>query len=295
MGGRSAERDISLQTGRAISETLQKTGYQVCSIEVEKDLATKLREEKIEVVFIALHGKYGEDGSVQGMMEIMEIPYTGSGVLASALAMNKMASKKIFQYHHLPTPGYKTITKSDLSKNAYSSDFGFPLIIKPLKEGSSIGVSIVRKESKLKAAFDLAFQYDREIIMERYIAGREIQVGILENRPLGAIEILPREEFYNYQAKYIPGRARHIFPAPLSKEKYAEALDLGIKAHQALGCEGATRTDLILDDNSFYYLLEVNTLPGMTNNSLLPEIARGVNINFNDLVEKILNGARLKA
>lgn len=295
MGGRSSEREVSLKTGEAILEVLKQRGYQVCPIDAEGDLVAKLVKEKIEVAFIALHGKYGEDGSIQGMLEIMGIPYTGSGILASALAMNKIASRKIFQHHKLPVPDYRTLKRNDLLDTFSFSDYGFPLVVKPAKEGSSVGISIVKEEPRLKEALDLAFQYDEKIVIERYIGGRDIQVGILNDRPLGAIEILTREEFYDYKAKYAPGLSKHVFPAPLPEEKYDEALELGIKAHRVLGCEGATRVDLIMDVKNFFHILEVNTLPGMTATSLLPEIAQGVNINFSDLVEEILKGARLKA
>ncbi len=294
-GGCSSEREISLRTGEAILGALQKKGYQACPIDVDVDLPARLREKKVEIAFIALHGKYGEDGSVQGMLEIMKIPYTGSGVLASALAMNKIVSKKIFLYHGLPVPDYQVLRKENWSDIQLLNDMGLPLMVKPASEGSSVGVTLVNRETELKEAIRIAFHYGEDIIVEKYIAGREIQTGILNDRVLGAIEVLPGEEFYDYEAKYTPGRSEYLLPAPLSREKYDEVTELGKKASSVLGCEGATRVDLIMDNNGCFHILEVNAQPGMTIASLLPKIALGVGLNFSDLVEEILKEASLKA
>lgn len=289
MGGLSAERDVSLKSGDAILKALKDMGYNAAGIDVGRDLADGLKQEKIEFAFIALHGRYGEDGAVQGMLEIMGIPYTGSGIAASALGMSKIFSKKIFEFHKLPVGQYMILEKKDLKDwKEKAGTLEFPVVVKPVSEGSSVGVSIVSEEKGLKDAFALAFKYGKEILIEKYIKGREIQVGILGKRALGAIEIIPKRQFYDYEAKYTPNMSEHIFPARLPENIYNEVLELGLKAHSVLGCKGYSRVDFIIDSGNRPFLLEVNTLPGMTNVSLLPEIAKGVGVDFNRLVEMIL-------
>lgn len=289
MGGLSAEREVSLKSGDAILKALKDMGYNAAGIDVGRDLADGLKQEKIEFAFIALHGRYGEDGAVQGMLEIMGIPYTGSGIAASALGMSKIFSKKIFEFHKLPVGQYMILEKKDLKDwKGKNSSLEFPVVVKPVSEGSSVGVSIVSEEKGLKDAFALAFKYGKEILIEKYIKGREIQVGILGKRALGAIEIIPKRQFYDYEAKYTANMSEHIFPARLPENIYNEVLELGLKAHSVLGCKGYSRVDFIIDSDNRPFLLEVNTLPGMTNVSLLPEIAKGVGVDFNRLVEMIL-------
>lgn len=294
MGGMSAEREISLLSGQAILSALQEKGYEACSIEADELLSQRLRAQKIEVAFIGLHGRFGEDGCVQGLLEMMRIPYTGSGVLASALAMNKIISRKIFSYHSLPVPDYIVMQRQEGGIKIPALPFSFPVVVKPCQEGSSVGVSIISEPGQLLEAVAKAFAYDQEIIIEKYIKGREISVGILDNEALGAIEIIPKLNFYSYEAKYTAGLTEHIFPAPLASAEYGLILQIGLKAHLALGCEGATRVDMLLNKDGHPFVLEVNSLPGMTPLSLLPEIAQGVGINFSDLIERILLGARLK-
>ncbi len=291
MGGLSAEKEVSLQSGTAILKALQSTGYNAVAVEVDSSLAQKLKKFRIEVAFIGLHGRFGEDGSVQGLLEMMRIPYTGSGILASALSMNKAVSRKFFSQAGLAVP------QSILAENGKDLPllpFPFPVVVKPCQEGSSVGVAIVSEEGQFRRALDDAWAYDAQVLVEEYIPGREIQVGILDEAPLGAIEIVPRTKFYNYEAKYTDGLARHICPAPIPKEDYGRVLELGLAAHRALGCEGATRVDFLYREPGGFFLLEVNTLPGMTALSLLPEIARSAGIGFPQLVERILAGARLK-
>jgi D-alanine-D-alanine ligase len=295
MGGFSAEREVSLMSGKGVLKALLEKGYQAVPIEVGDDIFKRLMEEKIEVAFIALHGRLGEDGCIQGMLEILRIPYTGSGVLASAIGMNKVFSKRIFEQMGIPVPPYMVIRKKERDKVVIPPTIGIPFVVKPSREGSSVGVSIVRNIAEAENAFTKAFKFGDEIIVEKYIAGREISVAILDDTPLGAIEIRPKGgEFYDYRVKYSDGLAEHILPAPLRPEKYKEALDLSLRAHRALSCEGATRVDLMFDLQENFYVLEVNTIPGMTEISLLPEIARGAGISFPDLVERILLSARLK-
>lgn len=296
MGGLSAEREVSLSSGKAVLQALKEKGYNVVAVDVGKDVHKAIERSRIEVAFIALHGRWGEDGVIQGLLEAMGIPYTGSGVVASALGMDKIRSRWIFERHGLPVPEYVVAGEVEEAKKAIDHvGWNFPLVVKPSREGSSVGVSIVREEGSLAEAIERALSFGHPILIERYIAGREIQVGILDDRALGAIEIRPKVDFYDYNAKYTEGLAEHLFPAPIPEEKYGEALHLGLTAHKLLGCEGGTRVDLRLEEGGNFYILEVNTLPGMTPLSLLPEIARGVGIEFPELCERILLGARLKA
>lgn len=296
MGGLSAEREVSLQTGKAVMEALAGRGYRVLGLDLGAQMAQQILEAEIQVAFIALHGRWGEDGVVQGLLEAMGIPYTGSGVLASALGMDKVRSRWIFQHHGLPVPPYAVLTKDEAGSLVPEKlDFGFPIVVKPTREGSSVGVHIVQDREQLPDAVRDAFGFGHAVILEKYIPGREIQVGILDDSPLGAIEIRPKSGFYDYRAKYTDGLAEHFFPAPLPSSQYQEALELSLAAHRALGCTGGTRVDLRLEEGGGFYILEVNTLPGMTPLSLLPEIARGVGIDFPELCERILLGARLKA
>ena len=280
-------------------EALQSLGYKTRGIEADENLARRLADNQIEIAFIGLHGRLGEDGAVQGLLEMMRIPYTGSGVLASALAMSKIVSREIFLRQGLPVPQYKVLVKGKQETIDPSSlPFPLPIVVKPCQEGSSVGVAIVSEAGKIPEAVRAAFGYDAEILIEEYVKGREIQVGILDDQALGAIEIVPKVEFYNYEAKYTDGMAEHLLPAPLPGAEYQRALELGLAAHRVLGCEGATRVDLLYAPRQGgpgrFVILEVNTLPGMTSLSLLPEIARGAGIDFPLLVERILGGARLK-
>jgi len=295
MGGMSAEREVSLMSGRAILEALQGLGYDAWPVEADEQLAQRLVKKKIEVAYIGLHGRLGEDGAVQGLLEMMRIPYTGPGVLASALAMNKIFSRKIFLLNGLPVPPHIILKRGEREKfDLRNLPFSLPIVFKPSEEGSSVGVTIVLEARQIPEAMQAAFAYGQEILVEEYIQGREIAVGVLDDQPLGAIEIVPKVQFYSYEAKYTDGLAEHILPAPLPQADYDRALDLGLKAHIVLGCEGGTRVDMLYQEPGQFYVLEVNTLPGMTRLSLLPEIARGQGIDFQNLVERILMGACLK-
>jgi D-alanine-D-alanine ligase len=277
-------------------QALQERGYDPLAIDVGSDVSRRLSELRIQVAFVALHGRYGEDGVIQGFLEAMSIPYTGSGVLASALGMDKVKSRWIFQQRGLPVPPSRVLYPGDEEWFTPGQEGpSLPLVVKPSREGSSVGVHIVRALDALPGALQDAFSYGHPVLVERYIPGREIQVGILDDVALGAIEVRPKVEFYDYRAKYTDGLAEHIFPAPIPQRLYQEALDLSLAAHRALDCEGGTRVDLRLEEGGSFYILEVNTLPGMTPLSLLPEIARGVGISFPALCERILLGARLKA
>lgn len=294
MGGMSAEREVSLKSGRAIAASLDRLGYTAVPIDVDSEVAQTLRAERIEIAFNALHGRYGEDGAIQGMLEVMRIPYTGSGILASALGMDKIASHDLFQSRGIQVPPFQVLTEESLSGfRAERLPFGFPLVVKPAMEGSSVGVTIVSAPGEIESALKEAFKYGPRILIEKYISGTEVQVGILGSKALGAIEIRPKTKFYDYTAKYVPGMSEHRFPAPLPSDVYKKVLDCGLKAHQVLGCTGYSRVDLLVDRQNHPFVLEVNTLPGMTETSLLPEIARGVGIDFDALVERILETAGL--
>jgi D-alanine-D-alanine ligase len=295
LGGMSAERDVSLKTGEAIVDALKTRGHDVLPIFVDHDIDRVLRTTPIDVAFIALHGRYGEDGCVQGLLEMLGIPYTGSGVLASALAMDKLKAKELFRLHNVATPPYYEIhgpvTAAELEERHGS--FGFPVMVKPRREGSSIGISRANNFDELRAAVDLARQYDEDVLVERHVKGKEIQVGILNGRVLGAIEIVPKRAFYDYQAKYTQGMSEYYFPARLAPTRYQGVLRLAERAHHALGCSGATRVDMVVTEGENEYVLEVNTSPGMTPTSLLPKIASGCGIDFGTLCEEILKSAKL--
>ncbi|HYS42915.1 MAG TPA: D-alanine--D-alanine ligase [Geobacteraceae bacterium] len=293
MGGLSAEREVSLNSGAAVHKALLNRGFDAVAIDVGRDVAKVLARELVEVAFICLHGRLGEDGAVQGLLEVMGIPYTGSGVMASALAMNKIFAKTVFQANGLTVAPYRVVRRGEQLDPA-SLDFPLPIVIKPSQEGSSVGVSIVKQEAGIGPALAEAFRYDDEALAEQFIKGREIQVGILADRALGAIEIVPKNEFYDFEAKYTAGMAEHILPAPLPGPLYEKVLKEGEKAHAALGCSDYSRVDFLVTEAGECFLLEVNTLPGMTALSLLPEIAGGAGLSFEDLVERIILSASLK-
>ncbi len=289
LGGLSSEREVSLASGNAILKALTEKGYHAVAIDVGRDAATKIREQGIDLAFIALHGKFGEDGAIQGMLDVMGIPYTGSGILASALGMNKTVSKQVFRSQGLSVGPYEVIYSGEADRIAtIIEQIRYPVVIKPHAEGSSVGVSLVFKREEVAHAVELAFRYGGEILVETFIKGKEVQVGILGDRALGAIEIVPKRAFYDYAAKYEQGMSDHFFPARIPEAAYKRTLEAGLVAHRAIGCRGYSRVDFIINEKGVPYILEVNTLPGMTATSLLPEIARGVGISFPDLVEEIL-------
>jgi D-alanine-D-alanine ligase len=296
MGGTSAEREISLRTGHAIQKALLKKHYKAYSIEANKSLAQTLLKKKIEIAFIALHGRGGEDGTVQGMLEIMQIPYTCSGVRASAVAIDKGMTKKLLRYHRLPTPDFQIVTTEEIThKDFYRKiKIPLPLVVKPIAEGSTIGASIVTQKRNLRNACKKASQFDAHILIEKFIEGKEITAGITNGETLPLIEIVPRNGFYNFQAKYTPGTTDYIIPVRVRKSVAFKILQLALGAYHAIGCEGAARVDFIVSQQNKPYILEVNTIPGMTESSLLPMAAQYAGINFENLVERILLTARLK-
>ncbi len=295
LGGLSSERDVSIRTGQAVLEALRQRGHDAVPVYVDRDLDVALRDQHIDVAFIALHGRWGEDGScVQACSRCSGIPYTGSGVLASALAMDKAKAKELFRLHNLPTPAYYTLIGSDVDAlEDRHGDFGMPCVVKPVREGSSVGVTICREAGELLPAVTQALAFDDEVLVERFITGREVSVAVLGNRALGAVEIAPRAGFYDYANKYTRGATDYFVPPRLSPERYRGVLAQALRAHLALGCSGATRVDMIVSDSGNEFVLEVNTVPGLTPTSLLPKIADAAGISFPELCVALLAGASL--
>ena len=290
MGGVSSEREVSILTGKAVSEALRHLGYTVEEIDVKWDIVKVLNQKKIDVAFNALHGKMGEDGYIQGLLEWLRIPYTGPGLLYCALSMDKEVSKILFERAGLKVPPWEKIAPD----NGKLPSFDFPVVVKPVDEGSSVGVKIIETEGEF---FKYTGEAGKEFLVEKYLKGREITVGILDGQPLGTVEIVPKiDRFYSYKAKYTPGGTEYIVPAPISKEEEEELFEIALKAHSALkgGNEEAVRVDTIYVEGEGFYVLEVNALPGMTSTSLLPKIARYAGIEFPQLVERILLKASLK-
>jgi D-alanine-D-alanine ligase len=287
MGGWSAEREVSLVSGRAVAKALRQEGYSVTEIDAGRDVAQTLAalEPRPDAVFNALHGRYGEDGWVQGVLNVLGLPYTHSGLLASALAMNKPVAKRLFGEAGIPCPEGTVV---DLETAVAGRAMAPPFVVKPVNEGSSVGVSIVLEEDNYPGINADDWRFGDQVLVERFIPGREITVAVMGERALGALEIRPKNGFYNYTAKYTEGKADHVMPAPLAADAYDEALRLAFLAHQTLGCRGVSRADLRYDDTAGepgrLYVLEVNTQPGMTPLSLVPEIAAHAGIEFGELV-----------
>jgi D-alanine-D-alanine ligase len=302
MGGSSGEREVSLRSGAAVAAALEARGHEVVRVELPlraEDAAAAIADAKIDVAFLALHGRMGEDGCIQGLLELAKIPYTGSGVLTSALAMDKLKAKELFRLHNVPTPPYYSVhvddDRTDLAQ--LHGSFGFPVVVKPRGEGSSLGVKRAGDLAELEDALDAAFELDDQVLVERFVAGMEVNVGILDGRVLGAIEIAPASTsgMYDYEAKYTPGMTEYFMPARLPKARLTGISNLAERAAAALGCAGAVRVDLLVTAGENEYVLEVNTLPGMTETSLLPKIASAAGYTFAELCEAMLAGARLHA
>ena len=298
LGGTSGERAVSLESGKACVKALKKRNYIVSTFDPKYKNFNLINKKKVDIIFNALHGKDGEDGVAQSYFEYLRIAYTHSGVVSSYNSMDKVISKKIFIKNKIFTPNYFIIQKdhikpSSLKKKFVKKNFSFPIVIKPINEGSSLGVKIAKNFLELKKLTELLFKTYKRLMLEQYIGGQEVQVAIINNRPLGAIELIPRRSFYDYKAKYTKSaKTEHIMPARIKKDKYSEVLKLALKAHLALSCKGVTRTDFKFFKNKFY-LLELNTQPGMTSLSLVPEIASYYGISFENLVEKILLDASI--
>jgi D-alanine-D-alanine ligase len=297
MGGLSAEREVSLRTGAGVADALEERGHEVVRIAFGPDtrgVDQLVREANIDVAFVALHGRGGEDGCIQGMLELLGIPYTGSSVLASALAMDKLKSKELFRLHNVPTAPYYVATHESLADlEEVHGSFGFPVIAKPRGEGSSVGVSRADDLVELDAAIRAALAHDSLVLVERFVRGMEVHVGVLDGRTLGAIEVVPKSGVYDYASKYTPGATDYICPPRLGTTRARGVMNLAERAARSLGCTGACRVDLLVTEGENEYVLEVNTLPGMTKTSLLPKIAASAGVDYGSLCEAILNGAGL--
>lgn len=297
MGGTSSERQVSLASGEAVAEALTERGYDVRSIVLGPgdDALGMLAGADIDAAFLALHGKLGEDGCVQGLLELLGIPYTGSSVLSSALAMDKLKSKELFRLHNVPTPPYYVFDQRSATADLEEvhGSFGFPVMVKPRREGSSIGIGRAQNLSELSDALELALVFDSAALVERFVVAREVAVGILDGRVLGAIEIQPKSGIYDFAAKYTPGLTEYFMPARLPAARYRNVLNLAQRAAEALDTSGAVRVDLLVTEGQNEYVLEVNTLPGMTPASLLPKIAGAAGFDFGELCVAIMERARL--
>ncbi|MFT6557520.1 D-alanine--D-alanine ligase [Sneathiella sp.] len=292
MGGWSAEREVSLDSGRACAAALERCGYEVIPVDVERNIASVLEVMAPDVCFNALHGRYGEDGTVQGVLEVLGIPYTHSGVMASAIAMDKPKAKTLFKAAGLRCAEGRIVTRKEVLDGA---EYEKPFVIKPLNEGSSVGVTIIL-DNENRTLQDIPWTFGNEVLIETYIPGREIQVAVMGDQALGAVEIKPLGRFYDYEAKYTAGKAEHLMPAPLPQDRYNEVLQMAVTAHQVLGCKGVSRSDFRLDDlngdgQGDFYILETNTQPGMTELSLVPEIAAHMGISFEELVRWMVEDA----
>jgi D-alanine-D-alanine ligase len=292
LGGKSAEREVSLKSGSMVLKALRSRGVDAVPFDPAERGVEELARERFDRAFIALHGRFGEDGTVQGVLEWLGIPYTGSGVLASALAMDKLRTKRVWQSEKLPTPAYELLGP-DTNFRISARRLGVPLMVKPASEGSSIGMSKVRAAAKLQDAYRLAAKYDRVVIAEKFVEGIELTAGILGERALPLIKLETPRDFYDYEAKYIANDTRYIVPCGLPAKKEAEIQALCLRAFQALGCQGWGRVDLMLGRGGRPYLLEVNTSPGMTDHSLVPMAARAVGLSYEDLCVKILESAHV--
>ncbi len=298
LGGNSREREISLKTGKACIAAIKKLGHKVEIFDPKKKSFFDIKKTNSDIIFNALHGEEGEDGYAQSFFEFSKIPYTHSGVMSSMNAMNKLISKKIFIKHKISTPKYEVISKKDyifknFKKAIKIKKLKFPMVIKPNNEGSSIGVKICKNLISLKKNINILLKTYDTLIIENFIGGQEIQVAVLNGKALGAIELKPKRKFYDYKAKYTKSaKTDHIMPANIPKKKYYEVLKIAQRTHKILGCRGVTRSDFKFNDNKFY-LLETNTQPGMTDLSLVPEIASYKKISFKKLVQKLILDASL--
>jgi len=287
MGGLSEEREISLKTGTAILGALKDRGYDVVAVDAGKDLASRLVKEKIEVAFVALHGRYGEDGCVQGLLEVMGIPYTGSGVRASAMCMDKVTAKSVMLHNAISTAAYEVLDDKKGPR------LKLPYVLKPVSQGSGIGVVIVRKKSQLPAAIKEAGAHGCKVFAESYVEGRELTVSIMDGRVLPVVEIRPKDGFYDFEHKYTKGKTEYVVPARLAKKVEARVQKEALAAYRVLGCAGGARVDVMLSKMNVPYVLEVNTVPGMTELSIFPMAAGQAGLDFGAMAAELLNCAGL--
>lgn len=300
MGGPSEEREVSLNTGNAILQALREKGYHVVGLDlIPHQFFEQLKDNQIEVVFNAVHGKYGEDGAVQGALELIGIPYTGSGLMASAVAMDKAVSKRLFLAAQIPTPHAKLYNQTADKQNIaaeVSAEFGLPVVVKSSAQGSSIGVTIVEEENQLAQAIEQAFAHSSQLLIEQFIEGQEVTVAVWgDSNPqaLPMIEIVPHSGRYDYRSKYTKGATDYIIPARLDEQTASRVKEAALNAFTVLGCRGIARVDIMIDRSGNPYVLEVNTIPGMTATSLVPKAAAADGISFADLCERLLLSAQI--
>ncbi|MER0214908.1 MAG: D-alanine--D-alanine ligase [Nitrosomonas sp.] len=293
LGGRSAEREISLQSGQAVLDALLRSGVDAYPFDPAEHALEKLLQQGFDKAFIALHGRFGEDGTIQGALELMGLPYTGSGVMASALAMDKWRTKLIWQAAGIQSPRY-VLLQADSDFEQVAETLGLPLIVKPAREGSTIGLTKVKRAEDLAQAYQLAAQHDALVLAEEFIAGKELTVAILGETPLPVVRIEIAGELYDYEAKYFSNETKYFCPSGLPAELEAAIQRQALQAYQVLGCQGWGRVDLILSETNQFYFLEANTSPGMTSHSLVPMAARTAGIPFEDLVLRILDLAHVE-
>lgn len=292
-GGRSTEREVSSNTGSQVAAGLTACGHTVIEVDAaDEGFIGAITAACPDVVFICLHGKFGEDGTVQGLLELLGIPYVGSGVLASALAMDKVMSKYVFAQAGIASPAYIALRRGEpFDAAAITEALGPKTVVKPANEGSAIGVTISHQPSELLPAIEEALRFDDLVLVERFISGVEVTVGVIGNDhpiALPTLEIVPEHEFYDYESKYVPGMSKHIIPARISERARAECQRIAIEAHKVFGCRGMSRADIIVAEEERPYLLEINTIPGMTSTSLLPDAARAAGIEFPQLCERLV-------
>ncbi len=294
LGGASSEREVSLRTGEAIAKALESTGRQVLRFDPKLQPLAELLTAKVDAVFIALHGKGGEDGCIQGLLETAKIPYTGSGVLSSALCYDKLRTKVFLSHYGVKTPDYLVYHKGEETSTwAKDHSVHFPVIVKPSHEGSSVGMTIVKEVAGLPAALEKAVPYCNEVLVESFIAGCEVTCGVLGSEALPLIEVAPKSGFYDYESKYTPGKTEYILPARITSATAERIAKESVSIMNWLGCRGAARLDYMIDVSGEPYFLEINTIPGMTQTSLLPKAAAAAGISFEQLCERILNSAEL--
>lgn len=290
MKGLSPERDVSIITGKSVIEALKRKGLDALPIHVDHNIGETLQANPIDVAFIALHGTFGEDGCIQGLLEYFKIPYTGAGVMGSALAYDKLKSKEILKFHKIPTAEYEVFYKNPNEKICRT--LGLPVVVKPTNQGSSLGISIVKNESEWEPALETAFTYSDEVIVEKFIEGKLLAIGMKEMEPMPIVHIHPKSGFYDYEAKYTSGKTEYFCPANLEKSEADRCRQVAKQVFQVLRGRGFPRVDVILDNEGTPFVLEMNTIPGMTPTSLLPMAAQKMGFEFDDLVVEILKTAQ---
>jgi len=299
MGGRSLERDVSLRSGRRVSRALAELGHEVLDLDVDESLVPTLKRERPDLVYIALHGKFGEDGTVQELLEILDIPFTGPGVFASALGFNKALSKEVFRSRGIPTPPYFVLSEATFREmgalhalHPAGEKLGFPLVVKPVAQGSALGIKVARSQEELPEAVRTALHYDDRVLLEKYVKGTEVAASIIGNLDLQAlplVEAVPRGEFFDFESRYTPGLTDYYCPARLDEAVTRRAVEVALDTHLALGCANVSRVDMIIDEDGVPQVLELNISPGMTETSLLPMAAEVAGMGFTELVGRLVD------